>query len=66
MCLSNYFNISLIHPKEIYNWFTTMFIDSYEVFMIPNVYGMALYGYIDEKNHMMTKPYISSSNYILK
>jgi deoxyribodipyrimidine photolyase-related protein len=34
--------------------------------MIPNVYGMALYGYIYEKKHMMMKPYISSSNYILK
>jgi len=34
--------------------------------MIPNVYGMALYGYIDENKHMMMKPYVSSSNYILK
>ena len=66
MCISNYFNLSLINPKEIYNWFMTMFIDSYEVFMIPNVYGMALYGYIYDNKHMMKKPYICSSNYILK
>jgi len=34
--------------------------------MIPNVYGMALFGYIYKNKHMMMKPYISSSNYILK
>ena len=44
----------------------TMFIDSYEVFMVPNVYGMALYGYIKDDKHMMKKPYLCSSNYILK
>ena len=66
MCISNYFNLLNINPKEIYNWFMIMFIDSYQVFMIPNVYGMALYGYIYKNKHMMMKPYISSSNYILK
>jgi deoxyribodipyrimidine photolyase-related protein len=43
-----------------------MYIDAYEVFMVPNVYGMLLYGYIDNKNHMMTRPYFCSSNYIIK
>jgi deoxyribodipyrimidine photolyase-related protein len=45
-----------------------MFIDSYDWVMIPNVYGMLLYGYIDKKNnkHMMTRPYFCSSNYIKK
>jgi deoxyribodipyrimidine photolyase-related protein len=66
MCISNYFNLLNIDPKEIYKWFMIMFIDAYEVFMIPNVYGMALYGYIKDGKHMMMKPYISSSNYILK
>jgi deoxyribodipyrimidine photolyase-related protein len=66
MCISNYFNLLNINPKEIYKWFMIMFIDAYQVFMIPNVYGMALYGYIKDNKHMMMKPYISSSNYILK
>lgn len=66
MCISNYFNLLNINPKDIYNWFMMMFIDSYQVFMIPNVYGMALYGYINENKHMMMKPYICSSNYIMK
>lgn len=66
MVIGNYFNLLDINTKEIYNWFMTLFIDSYDVFMIPNVYGMLLYGYIDKHKHMMTKPYISASNYILK
>lgn len=66
MGMSNYMNLLNIHPKEIYKWFMTMFIDGYDVFMVPNVYGMALYGFINTKDHMMVKPYISSSNYILK
>jgi deoxyribodipyrimidine photolyase-related protein len=34
--------------------------------MVPNVYGMLLYGFINEKSHMMTKPYFCSSNYLMK
>ena len=66
MGIGNYFNLLNIHPKEIYKWFSTMYIDAYDVFMIPNVYGMLLYGFIEKNKHMMTKPYICSSNYILK
>ncbi len=36
-------------------------VDSYEWVMIPNIYGMLYF-----TNIMMTKPYFSSSNYILK
>ena len=43
-----------------------MYIDAYDVFMVPNVYGMLLYGMLDEKNHMMTRPYFCSSNYLIK
>ena len=47
-----------------------MYIDAYDVFMIPNVHGMLLYGNINNKkekeNHMMKRPYFCSSNYILK
>ena len=40
------------------------FIDSYEWVMIPNVFGMSQYSLTNIS--MMSKPYISSSNYIRK
>ena len=40
-----------------------MFIDSYDWVMVPNVYGMSQFA---DGGLMSTKPYISSSNYILK
>jgi deoxyribodipyrimidine photolyase-related protein len=68
MVMGNFLLVIGVHPKYIYDWFQTMFIDSYDWVMIPNVYGMLLYGYIDKKNnkHMMTRPYICSSNYLKK
>ena len=66
MCIGNFMILIDIHPKEIYNWFQTMYIDAYDVFMVPNVYGMLLYGLVDDKNHMMTRPYFCSSNYLIK
>ena len=62
MVLSNTMLLLEIDPEEAYNWFMEMFIDSYEWVMVPNVYGMGQYAWPD----MMTKPYISSSNYINK
>ena len=53
-----------INPKEIYEWFMICFIDSYEWVMVPNIFGMSQYSLIDIS--MMTRPYISSSNYIKK
>ena len=53
-----------IDPKEIYDWFMICFIDSYEWVMIPNIYGMSQYSLTSIS--MMTRPYISSSNYIKK
>ena len=40
-----------------------IFIDSYDWVMVPNVYGMSQFA---DGGLMSTKPYISSSNYILK
>lgn len=66
MCIGNFMLLIDISPIEIYKWFQTMYIDAYDVFMVPNVYGMLLYGFVGEKTHMMTKPYFCSSNYLLK
>jgi deoxyribodipyrimidine photolyase-related protein len=62
MVFLNYFILSEITPEMIYRWFMEVVsIDAYEWVMIPNIYGM---GYFSNK--FMSKPYISSSNYILK
>ena len=52
-----------IAPMEIYKWFMEMYIDSYSWVMVPNVFGMSQFA---DGGLMSTKPYISSSNYILK
>ena len=62
MVLGNVMLLLEIDPDEVYDWFMEMFIDSYEWVMVPNIYGMSQYAY----DNMMTKPYISSSNYINK
>ena len=68
MVIGNFLLLIGVHPKYIFEWFQTMYIDAYYVFMYPNVYGMLLYGFIDKpKNlHMMTRPYFCSSNYLKK
>ncbi|MFB6215416.1 MAG: cryptochrome/photolyase family protein [Candidatus Aenigmatarchaeota archaeon] len=62
MVLGNVMLLLEIDPDEVYNWFMEMFIDAYEWVMVPNIYGMSQYTWPE----MMTKPYISSSNYIRK
>jgi deoxyribodipyrimidine photolyase-related protein len=64
MILGNYGLLLQIDPNEIYEWFMICFIDSYEWVMVPNIYGMSQYSLTSIS--MMTRPYISSSNYIKK
>ncbi len=63
MILGNFFLLCEISPHEVYQWFMELFIDSYDWVMVPNVYGMSQYA---DGGMMTTKPYFSSSNYILK
>lgn len=63
MIVGNYMLLDEIHPNEVYKWFMEMFIDSYDWVMVPNVYGMSQYS---DGGGMVTKPYISSANYLLK
>ena len=63
MILGNFMTLCEFHPDEVYRWFMELFIDAYDWVMVPNVYGMSLYA---DGGLMSTKPYISSSNYILK
>jgi deoxyribodipyrimidine photolyase-related protein len=63
MILGNFMVLCEFDPDVVYQWFMELFIDSYDWVMVPNVYGMSLYA---DGGLMSTKPYISSSNYIMK
>ena len=63
MILGNFMNLCEINPNAIYKWFMELFIDAYDWVMVPNVYGMSLNA---DGGLISTKPYISSSNYVLK
>lgn len=62
MVFMNQMILQSVKPNEIYKWFMEVVaIDAYDWVMIPNIYAMG-YFWPDA----MRKPYISSSNYILK
>ena len=61
MIILNAMTLYEIAPKDIYIWFTEMSIDSYDWVMVSNVYAM---GFANDK--FMSRPYISSSNYVTK
>ena len=63
MIVGNIMFLCDFHPDEVYRWFMEMYIDAYDWVMVPNVYGMSQYA---DGGSMVTKPYVSSSNYILK
>lgn len=62
MYLGNFLLLCMITPHNVYNIFMQWTIDAYEWVMIPNVYCMSQYS----STIMTTRPYFSSSNYILK
>lgn len=63
MVLGNWMLLNEYNPHDVYRWFMEMFIDAYDWVMVPNVYGMSQYA---DGGSMMTKPYISSANYLEK
>jgi len=63
MILGNFMILCEFDPDEVYKWFMEVFIDSYDWVMVPNVYGMSQFA---DGGLISTKPYISSSNYIIK
>lgn len=63
MVLSNFMLLCEFNPDEVYRWFMELYIDAYDWVMVPNVYGMAQFS---DGGMMVTKPYISGSNYIIK
>ena len=63
MILSNYANLIGVEPKEVNDWFNTMYVDAFDWVVTPNVMGMGLYA---DGGQMSTKPYISGASYIKK
>jgi deoxyribodipyrimidine photolyase-related protein len=63
MVLGNIFVLLEIDPNEVHTYFMSHFIDAYDWVMVGNVYGMS--GFSDGGS-FTTKPYIASSNYIVK
>lgn len=63
MVIGNFMLLCEIEPKQVFDWFMELFIDSYDWVMLPNVYAMSQFS---DGGKMVTKPYISGSNYILK
>jgi len=63
MYLGNYMLLCMVDPKDVYEIFMEWTIDAYEWVMVPNVYSMSQYA---DGGLIMTRPYFSSSNYILK
>ena len=63
MYMSNFMNLCRIHPHEMYYWFMSFSMDSYDWVMIANVYSM---GSSSDGGLTMTKPYITTGNYIVK
>lgn len=67
MVLGNYMLLAQYNPREVYDWFMTMYVDAYEWVMVPNIMGLSQYADGGMEHHgFATKPYISGSNYLQK
>lgn len=63
MVMGNFMLLCEFDPDDVYKWFMEMYIDSYDWVMVPNTYGVTQFA---DGGLMMTKPYISGSNYLIK
>lgn len=63
MILGNWLLITRTHPLDVFDMFMCWTIDAYEWVMVPNVFGMSQFA---DGGKMMHRPYISSSNYLVK
>lgn len=63
MVLGNWFLLEGYHPHDVYEWFSSLFVDAYEWVMVPNVHGMSQYA---DGGRVATKPYVSGGAYLQK
>lgn len=63
MVMGNFMLLCEFDPHQVYQWFMEMYVDAYDWVMVPNTYGMTQFA---DGGLMMTKPYISGSNYLMK
>ena len=63
MVLGNFALISGIQPKDVNDWFLSVYADAYEWVELPNVSGMALFA---DGGIIASKPYASTGAYINK
>jgi deoxyribodipyrimidine photolyase-related protein len=61
MVLGNWFLLQGYEPREVYEWFSAMFVDAYDWVMVPNVQGMSQYA---DGGRVATKPYIAGGAYL--
>ena len=63
MILGNIFLLLEIKPNAVFEFFMKNYIDAYDWVMLGNTYGMICFS---DGGSITTKPYIASSNYLLK
>lgn len=63
MVLGGFMFLCEFKPKQIYQWFMELFIDSYDWVMVPNVFAMSQNA---DGGLITTKPYFSGSSYLKK
>jgi deoxyribodipyrimidine photolyase-related protein len=62
MIVGNAMFLAEVKPTLVYKWFMEMFVDSFDWVMVGNVYYMSQWA----SDSLTTKPYISSSAYVLR
>jgi len=63
MIIGNFSLLAGLEPKQVAEWFLSVYSDAFEWVELPNVYGLAIYA---DGGLIASKPYVSSGNYIQK